>query len=133
MLKKIVAGMLAVSMLALSGCASVQKGEEFAGLGLSDTPGTSPVAHYNAKNWGIYLLTIPLITGDTTRPNTLFGISLLSDEVDVDSVGAMLATAAARDGASSIEDLTSSRFGALVFLPIPLFYRSVAMSANGVQ
>ena len=80
---------------------------------------------------------IPLITGDTdkiseiTEKGMTINTVFLKDTVNLDSVSDMLTRVAEADGATIIEDLSSSRSNTLVFLVF--FIRSVQMSANGVK
>ena len=132
MIKKALGVTLCVLLVvAATGCAKLQSGDSFAGLDL--TAEGMDGTHYNGKNWGIYLLWIPLITGDTDNPNGFLAMSFLTDNVNVDAVGEMIADEAAADGATALEDLNSWVSGFPVLFPPTLFYRSVGMSANGVQ
>lgn len=133
MIRKMATALLCcVVIVSLVGCASLKSGNSFAGLDLT-AEGNSNVGHYNAKNWGIYLLWIPIITGNTDRPNKLFGVSLFNDNVNIDAVGEMLASQAAADGADVLEDLGSGLGSFPVFFPPIIFYKSVTMSANAVN
>lgn len=135
-MKKAVIVLICIGLVFGSGCASVQKSTSFNGLDLT-TEGKTNVGHYNAKNWGLYLLGIPLITGDTDKISEITekGMSIntvfLKDTVNLDSVSDMLTRCAKSDGATIIEDLVSSRSNTYVFLVF--FIRSVQMSANGVK
>jgi len=120
------------------GCASIKKAETFNGVNITDTPNKKNVAHYNGKNWGLYFLFIPLITGDADKVSevTSIGGSLhfvfLKDNVTVDGVANMITKVSKNAGADSVEDLYSSR-GCFPIL-FPLFYiKSVQMSANAVK
>ncbi|MCD6385085.1 hypothetical protein J7M23_04835 [Candidatus Sumerlaeota bacterium] len=136
MVTKIAVALVCIGLLFAFGCASVQKATTFNGLDLT-AEGKTNVGHYNAKNWGLYLLGIPLITGDTdkiseiTEKGMTINTVFLKDTVNLDSVSDMLTRVAEADGATIIEDLSSSRSNTLVFLVF--FIRSVQMSANGVK
>ncbi len=129
--KVLVLGITFILILMTFGCSSIQKGSNFNGLTITDQTGRSTVGHYNAKNWGIYVLSWGFITGDTENPNKLFNFTFGKTNVNVDSVGEMLTSSAKKDGATYIEDLVSSR-KSMYFFPV-FFMKSVSMSANGVK
>jgi hypothetical protein len=131
MRSKLILGVLAlVAVSLLAGCASLQKGTSFNGRMVD---GQAPAAHYSAKNWGIYLLWIPLLTGNTNHPGRIVNTTLLSDTVNVDSLGDMITHQAQTDGATGVNDIVSSRSS--LWLPpfLVLFYKSATMSATGVH
>jgi uncharacterized protein YceK len=125
-----------VAVLLVCGCASLHKATSLNGLDLSGNNKTN-VGHYNAKNWGLYLLGIPLITGDTEKVSDITekGLTInsvfLKNTVNLDSVAEMLTRTAKKDGATIVEDMVSGRSNAYIF---PVFFiRSISMSANGVK
>ena len=132
MMSKIAVGLVCVALIFALGCASLKSTDNFGGLDLTPE-GNDNVAHYNARNWGIYLLWIPLITGDTDRPNQLFAMSFFTDNVNLDAMAEMIADEAAANGASVLEDVGSARGGFPVIFPPILFYKSVGMTANAVD
>lgn len=129
--KFLILGVIIAFMFICFGCASIQKGSSFNGLTITDQSGKSNVGHYNARNWGIYVIKWGLITGDTSRPNQLFNISFLNDNVNVDKVGEMLTASAKKDGATAVEDLVSAR-SSMYFFPV-FFFKTASMSGNGVK
>ena len=115
------------------------KTTEFAGMSLS-AEGKDSVAHYNGNAWGIYLLTIPLITGDTEKaketmnPPISFSFTFLKDTVNLESVSKMVSEVAEADGCTTLEDVNSHRLSLLSMFPIPIFYfKFVTVTANGVK
>ncbi len=122
----------------LIGCASVQKAKSFNDLSLTET-GKTNVAHYNAANWGIYLLSIPLITGDTEKEFALSekGVTLSSafgkDTVNLESVAGMLTKAAKADGSTMAVDMQSSTSNVWFVPLLVIFIKTVEISANGVK
>ncbi len=136
-----VVGILSLILLVivgLAGCASIEKAKNFNGLYLTES-GKTNVAHYNAQNWGIYLLSIPLITGDTEKEFSLSekGVTLSSaffkDTVNLDCVAAMLTKAAKDDGATMVTDMVSTRRTIWIAPLLVFFIRSNEISANGVR
>jgi uncharacterized protein YceK len=116
-----VAGMLA-------GCATVQTATRFNGQQVTEANAT-PVAHVNAKNWGIYLLSIPLITGD---PET--GVpTVLKDTVNVDTAVHMVTAESQQLDATRTTDITSSRQSIWIAPFLVLFYQSVQASGNATR
>lgn len=129
--KHIATSALCISLaLALSGCASLKKGTSFNGLELD---GENPVAHYNARNWGLYLLSIPLLTGDPAKADSLINTTVLSDTVNVDALADAVTAAAHADGATEVTDMVSSRSSVWIPPLLVVFYKSATMSANGVR
>jgi hypothetical protein len=126
----------AVFLISLFGCASLHKATSFNGLELT-AEGKTNVGHYNAKNWGLYLLGIPLITGDTEKVSDITekGMTInsvfLKNTVTLDSVADMLSRTAKNDGATILEDTGSARSN-MYFFPV-FFIRSISMCANGVK
>jgi hypothetical protein len=134
MIRKIAIGALcALVILSLVGCASVKTAESFAGLNLTAEQGTSNVAHYNARCWGIYFLKWALISGDNDNPNKLLRFKLLTDTATLDPVVQMLSESAAADGATTLEDLSSMRGAFPVIFPPIIFFKSASASANGIR
>jgi hypothetical protein len=136
---KITAVLLCLALLISAfGCASLQKATEFNDLDLT-AEGKTNVAHYNAKNWGLYLLGIPLITGDTDKVSevTEKGLNInsvfLKDTVNLDSVADMMTRAAKADGATIIEDVGSTRSNVWIASLLVIFFRSVSMTGNAVK
>ncbi len=108
------------------GCVSVEavqnpnlNGEKISNSG-------TPVAHINAQNWGIYLFTIPLLTGSTEAPGN---IAVLQDTVNVESMLPVLTKKSKDLKASQTLNIASqySESG-LIF-----YSRSINMSANAVR
>ena len=140
MVRKAIALTMIVSLLVAGfGCASMKKTDNFNGLDLT-AEGKQNVAHYNANCWGLYLLSIPLITGDPENLNVIdenkiqINMAFLTDTVNLSSVADMLSSEAKADGATILEDVNSSRKNLLMWFPLPIFFiRSVTVTANGVK
>jgi len=140
MLKKWIALLTGiVFIVAAFGCATMEKASTFNGLQLT-AENKDNVAHYNGKNWGIYLLSIPLITGNTEKLSSVTeeGIviatpALLKDTVSLDSVAEMVTRTAKADGAEVVEDMVSTTKNVWIFPLLVIFYRGVQISANGVK
>ncbi|MCX7765853.1 MAG: hypothetical protein N2246_04000, partial [Candidatus Sumerlaeia bacterium] len=94
---------------------------------------------YNAQNWGIYLLSIPIITGNTKKEFSLsekgvtLGSAFFKDTVNLDCVAAMLTKAAKDDGATMVTDMKSSRRSMWIAPLLVFFIKSNEISANGVK
>ena len=84
------------------------------------------IAHLDAQNWGIYLFTIPLLTGSTENPGS---IDVLKDTVNVPSLMPVLTAKSKALGASKTLNLASqySESG-LIF-----YTRSINISGNAVK
>ena len=115
----------AVAML-FAGCVSVEtvKGADLNKQALSSA-GTT-VAHLNVQNWGIYLFTIPLVSGSTEEVGK---IAFFKDTVNPASVTPIIAAESKKIGGSKLLDLASqySEFG-FIFVS-----RSINLSGNVVR
>lgn len=122
-----------VSLVILSGCASIQTAsqKDLNGEKLTTTTATD-IAHVNGSTFGIYLLSIPLMTGCTENPgNLVFG----KDTVKLGPVVSMVTKKSKDIGATKTVDMTSSCSSLMLPFPIPfLFYiKSVEVSGNAVK
>ena len=126
-MKKIMlfASALAAGLL-LSACASVEivKDKNLSGQKIANS-GTT-LAHVDAQNWGIYLFTIPLLTGSTANPGS---IDVLKDTVTVGSLMPVLTAETKKLGATKVLNLASQyKVGGFIF-----YSRSINISANAVK
>lgn len=112
--------------LFMSACASVEvvKDPNLNGQAIANSGRT--IAHLDAQNWGIYLFTIPLLTGSTENPGS---IDVLKDTVNVPSLMPVLTVKSKALGASKTLNLASqySESG-LIF-----YTRSINISGNAVK
>ena len=112
--------------LFMSACASVEvvKDPNLNGQAIANSGRT--IAHLDAQNWGIYLFTIPLLTGSTENPGS---IDVLKDTVNVPSLMPVLTAKSKAIGASKTLNLASqySESG-LIF-----YTRSINISGNAVK
>lgn len=112
--------------LFMSACASVEvvKDPNLNGQAIANSGRT--IAHLDAQNWGIYLFTIPLLTGSTENPGS---IDVLKDTVNVPSLMPVLTAKSKSLGASKTLNLASqySESG-LIF-----YTRSINISGNAVK
>ena len=112
--------------LFMSACASVEvvKDPNLNGQAIANSGRT--IAHLDAQNWGIYLFTIPLLTGSTENPGS---IDVLKDTVNVPSLMPVLTAKSKALGASKTLNLASqySESG-LIF-----YTRSINISGNTVK
>ncbi len=126
-MKKIMlfASALAAGLL-LSACASVEivKDKNLSGQKIANS-GTT-LAHVDAQNWGIYLFTIPLLTGSTANPGS---IDVLKDTVTVGSLMPVLTAETKKLGATKVLNLASQfKVGGFIF-----YTRQINISGNAVQ
>ncbi len=126
MKKMILSLSLAAAAIMFAGCVSVEtvKGADLNKQSISNS-GTT-VAHVNVQNWGIYLFTIPLLSGDT---NSVGSIAVLKDTVNPESVVPVVTAEAKKLGGKKVYDLASqySEFG-FIFVN-----RSINVSGNVVK
>lgn len=116
-----------------AGCASVQVTQptDLGGMKLAASDQT--IAHINAQNWGLYLLSIPLITGSATKPGSIAWFS--EDSVNVPQTVNILTQAAKDVNASKVIDVTSDRSSLTLPVPIPFLFsiKSTNVSGNAVR
>ena len=112
--------------LLMSACASVEvvKDPNLSGQGIANSG--RAIAHIDAQNWGIYLFSIPLLTGSTANPGS---IDVFNDTVNVSSLMPVLTAKSKALGATKTLDLASqySESG-LIF-----YTRSINISGNAVK
>ena len=121
---------LAVAAVAvvISGCASIVTTDKLNNQTLC--PGEKNVAHVNTSNWGIYVLSIPILTGSS---DDVGSIAIMKDTVNVPTAVDM-ATKKAHDlGATKTTDLTSHYSNFWIAPLFVVFIRSVEVSGNAVK
>ena len=126
MKKMILSLSLAAAAIVFAGCVSVEtvKGADLNAQSISNS-GTT-VAHVNVQNWGIYLFSIPLLSGDT---NSVGSIAVLKDTVNPEAVVPVVTAEAKKLGGKKVYDLASqyNEFG-FIFVN-----RSINVSGNVVK
>jgi len=112
--------------LLFAGCASVEvvpnKNLNSEKISLSG----APIAHLNAQNWGIYLFSIPLLTGATDAPGD---IAVLKDTVNAESMIPVITAKSKELTATQTLDL-ASQYSVMGFI---FYSRSINISANAVK
>lgn len=112
--------------LLFAGCASVEAVQNPNLNGENISLSGTPVAHLNAQNWGIYLFSIPLLTGST---DAVGSIAVLQDTVNVDSMIPVITAKSKELKASQTLDLASQySVGGFIF-----YSRSINISANAAK
>jgi len=130
-MKKLMLIATAVAALALiQGCASTQvaKDKDLSGEYLSASG--SSVAHVYGTNWGLYCLSIPLISGSTDNPGT---IAWGQDTVNVPSIVKMVTAKAKNLGGTATLDVKSNTSSFWIFPTFVLFVKGVEVSGNAVK
>lgn len=120
----------AVAIVVVTGCASMQTATTFNDQNIASTE--KNVAHINGDNWGVYLLWIPILTGDTAKPGS---IAVMKDTVNVPSVVDMVTKKSKEHGGTKVLDLVSSKSSIPVFwfiVPI-VSLKFVEVSGNSVN
>ncbi len=121
---------LVLTMLVSTGCANLFVGNSFNGLTVKE--GKENVAHYSGSSSGLYLLWIPLITGNTDDP-TSFIPAFGRDTASLDEVLNMVSREARADSARMIVDIQSSAKSYWMPWFFVLFWKSSSLSATGVK
>lgn len=127
-MKKTIALFLAIFATAVvfTGCVSVETTSPANLNGQDLSLQGQTAAHINVQNWGLYLFSIPLLTGSTENPGSM---AFIEDTVNVESVLPVMTAKSKELKASKTLDLASqySDFG-LIF-----YFRSINMSGNAVR
>ena len=126
-MKKMILSLSLVAIAVLfAGCVSVEtvKGADLNKQALANAGIT--VAHLNVQNWGIYLFTIPLISGSTEEVGKM---AFFKDTVNPASVTPVIAAESRKLGGTQLLDLASQykEFG-FIFVS-----RSINLSGNVIR
>lgn len=112
--------------LVFAGCVNVEAVQDKDLNGEKVSLSGAPVAHLNAQNWGIYLFSIPLLTGSTEAPGS---IAVCQDTVNVESMIPVITAKSKELKATQTLDLASQySVCGLIF-----YGRSINISANAVK
>jgi len=129
-MKKLMALMIAaLAAVVITGCSSVQVATKLNDqkLTLASNP---EVAHLNGSTWGLYILSAPVLTGSTAKPdNMAFG----EDTVNVSSVVDMVTAKSKALGGKEVVDMTSSASSFWVAPLFIVFIKSVEVSGNSIK
>lgn len=118
--------LMAAGVVALfSGCASVSEAPAEMLHSQKIGPGQT-VAHLEATNWGIYLFSIPLLTGSVEEPGK---IVVFQDTVNAGSVVSLLTAKSKELNATGTYNIVS------MTMPMPFMFgiRETSVSANVVK
>ncbi len=125
-MKKITFLFSAAIALLFAGCVNVEKVADPDLNGEKISLAGTPIAHLNAQNWGIYLFSIPLLTGST---DSVGSIAVLKDTVNVQSMIPVVTAESKKLNATQTLDLASQySVGGFIF-----YTRSINISANAVK
>jgi|ADurb_Ile_01_Slu_FD_contig_21_1353055_length_433_multi_7_in_0_out_0_1 hypothetical protein len=126
--RSVVGVVAALALIVTVGCASVEKATDFKqkGLATSGEQGT----HINVKSSGLYVLSIPILTGDIEELGWL--PVFMQDTVSLNAVAGRMGKEAGDSG--RVLDVVSSRGSAWLGPPFfVLFWKSIQMSGNAVK
>jgi len=128
-MKRILVAIAALaSVLVFSACASVKVADDFGNQSISDSG--KNVAHVYGTNWGLYCLSIPLITGSTENPGSIvFG----QDTVNPKSVVKMVTKKSGDLGANKTLDLDTKGSSVWIFPTFVLFLNEYQVSGNAIK
>jgi hypothetical protein len=123
---------LAAAALILSvGCSSVHTAKSLHNLSLA--PEGENVCHINGSVSGLYLLgAIPLITGNTSDPNSIFP-AFFTNTASLDATAEMVSRQAQQRGATHILDTQSASRSLWIIPSFVLFWKTQTLSANAVN
>lgn len=115
-----------------TGCSTIQTAGVKTFNNQSITTSGTSVAHVSGYSSGLYLLSIPLLTGSTLEPGT---IKWNEDSVNVTAVTKMVTKKSAELGGTRTIDLVSMTGSSNIPFPIPfLFYwKTATVSGNSVK
>ena len=120
--------------LCLAGCAVVEVVPPRHLHGQKGEPGTTPVAHIQARVWGRYLFKfIPILTGNPRRPD-LPGMPLpFRHTVKLDDVMDMVAKRSRELGADELRDVVSNGLSGWNPFTVVFWINEYQVSANAVR
>ena len=126
--KTMMAICMAVAAAMIGGCASVKVADDFNNQNISDSG--KNVAHVYGSNWGLYCLSIPLITGSVDKPGSVaFG----KDTVNPKSVVKMVTNKSGELGATKTLDLDTKGSSMWIFPLFVIFLDEYQVSGNAVK
>ena len=115
-----------IAAMMVSSCASVEivKDEKLHDQDVSFSGKT--IGHVSAQNWGIYLFTIPLVTGSTAPIGKM---EFFKDTVTPQCMMDAMTTVCKNEGATAVYDVTSQagKWGLMIYC------REINMSGNAVK
>ncbi|HPS00530.1 MAG TPA: discoidin domain-containing protein [Candidatus Sumerlaeota bacterium] len=113
----------------LVGCTSLDTATTFNDLNLE--PGRQNVCHVNGRISGLYLFSLPIVTGDPAAPGEP-SIVFFENTANLNRLADMMSRFAKQQGASDLVDVNSSSSSFWLFPTFVLFWRTEVMSANAV-
>lgn len=112
----------------VGGCASVKVADDLGNQSISDNG--KNVAHVYASNWGLYCLSIPLITGSVDKPGSaVFG----KDTVNPRSVVKLATKKSEELGATKTLNLDTKGKSTWIFPLFVIFLDEYQVSGNAVK
>lgn len=117
-----------VTLALVQGCSSIQTADEMNGQKIAVSGAN--VAHVNGSAWGLYCLSIPLMSGDTGKIGSM---AWGKDTVNVNAVTSMVTEKSKTLGATSTLDLQSSTSSFWIMPTFVLFIKTVEVSGNAVK
>lgn len=120
----------AAALAFIQGCASTQVATDKDLNGQNLAINGSNVGHIYGTNWGLYCLSIPLISGCTDNPGN---IAWGKDTVNVPSVVKMVTGKAKNLGGAYTLDVKSTTSNFWLMPTFVLFIRGVEVSGNAVR
>ena len=121
--------LLTCSVIALSGCSSVQVGYRFNKMGV-DTERTQGIAHLNSTIYGYYFFGLPVLTGSVARSNTT---AYFTDTVTIDNCLLQMNRAARAMGANKVINIQSHTESSWLWATLFFSYREVQMSGTAIK
>jgi len=122
--------LVSIGLVLSAGCSSVQTAKSLHDLSLA--PEGENVCHINGAVSGLYLLgAIPLITGNTSDPNSIFP-AFFTDTASLDATAEMVSRQAKQRGATRMLDTQSASRSLWIAPSFVLFWKTQTLSANAV-
>ena len=131
---RLMPALAAAAAMLVAGCANVEVARTLNYQKLTDDKQATPIGHLSGKNWGIYLTPrLPLISGNTRKPDSWFPVSFFRNNVKVSSVVDMVTAESHERGGTRTTDMSSAQ-ASIWIVPIPfLWYKSVTVTANATK
>ena len=119
------------ALILLVGCSSIHTAKSLHDLSLA--PEGENVCHINGTVSGLYLLgTIPLITGNTSDPNSIFP-AFFTNTASLNATAEMVSRQAQQRGATHMLDTQSASRSLWIIPSFVLFWKTQTLSANAVN
>ena len=120
-----------VMAMVITGCSSLETSQNFNGLAVTDSKTTKPIAHINARVYGIFLFdAVPLFCGSVNSVNKS---AAFIDTVNVNNTLGMVAREARGLGATKLINVNSYYQSYWLWYTLLFWNREIQVSATAAK